>query len=97
LEAEIRNDPDYSKRLDEFNETLEKFKLKLEILRMKFENKSFKMKEGFDKEMLNARIEIDQFLEKAGEKWEKAGKKYANFSTEMNQVYDHLKKAVRSL
>lgn len=97
LQNEYRSNPEWNEKLSEFNEEVEKFKLKLEMLKMKFEDKSFQVKEGFQKEMLNAKIEIDQFLNKAEEKFEKAGKKYSNFSKEISSVYNHLKNAVKKL
>ena len=97
FQSEYKSNPEWNEKLGEFNEEVEKFKLKLEILKMKFEDKSFKVKEGFQKEMLNAKIEIEQFLSKAEVEFDKAGKKYSNFSEEISSVYNHLKNAVKKL
>lgn len=98
LEMQVKNDPELSKQWDEFNVEIEKFKLKLEILSLKYKLKKFELKDSFKSSMTEAKKEIEHFYSRTEKKISKEGHKYIrDFTGEINEVYLHLKKAIKSL
>ena len=97
VEAEIKSNPEWNERINEFNVEIEKFKLKLEILKLKFELKNFDLKEDINNGISEAEKKIDQVFGKMEEKWDATKEKYSDFGEEISLAYSHLKKAIKGL
>lgn len=80
-----------------FDHEIEKFKLKLEILRLKFNLKKFEVKDDFREQMATTKREIEKIAELAKSKLKEGKMKYKDFTAEISNGYDQLKKAVKRL
>ncbi len=80
---------------EHFEHELEKFKLKLEILRLAFELKKFEVKDSFKEKMHDIKKGIEHTLSVARKTISKGTS--GTFRKEAQDVYAHLKKAIKEL
>ncbi len=83
--------------MNHFTNEFEKFKLKLEILRLKFVVKKFEVKDEFRTGMKMAKKEITGIMDGTKHQFNKAKEKLNDFSGEISQAYQHLRKGMKHL
>jgi flagellar hook-basal body complex protein FliE len=75
----------------------EKFKLKMEILRLRFTLKKFEIKDGFRNGMNDASREIKKIWAGAKNKFVLAKETYQDFQDEIEESYQHIRKAIKKI
>ncbi len=75
----------------------EKFKLKMEILRLRFTLKKFEIKDGFRNGMNDASREIKKIWAGAKNKFDEAKETYHDFQDEIEESYQHIRKAIKRI
>lgn len=97
LELEVKEKFSHRDEIQLFRYDIEKFKLKLAILRLRFELKSIEMRDEFYDGLAQARKAIHAIKKSSGTKIHDGIESLENFKDEIEEVFVHMRKAIKSL
>ncbi|MFC0264200.1 hypothetical protein [Fontibacter flavus] len=97
VENQINKNPAAQKLSVLFSIYSEKVRLQFEVIEINLKNKKSEINENLNEGLGDVRKKIDSIIERLNEKKEETDLKLEGFKDEIGAVYDHLKKAFRSL